>query len=188
LLPLALLVVVTLLIGWGWSSNASRQGLLMGVGLILVAITFGSAWKAAGLGSRPEAELWRSDALPVGRDLLLKQINNLSLWNTGQINGTDIDLLNQNQPSLLWALHDFQNVKQVDIFADSDSPSIVLGPTSYTLTLAQTYQGQQVTWTSAINYDKMTAKDWFDWFTFRRVPTTSTNFILWARADLFKGS
>ena len=111
ILPLILLVVVTILIGWGWSLQAARQGFLMGIGFILVVITFGSAWKGAGLGPRPEAELWRSDAFPVGRDLFMNTVDDLSLWNTTQKNGIDVVLLKQKQPSLQWVLRDFSELQ-----------------------------------------------------------------------------
>jgi len=188
LLPLALLAVITFLIGWGWSPNASRQGTLMGLGLILLFVTFGSSWKSAGLGPRPETELWRSDSLPVGRDLMVKSVNNIALWNSGQKEGIDIVLLNEDQPSLQWAFRDILTVKQADVLGDTETPSIVISAANESLNLAKIYQGQEIVWTSAPDFEKMTAKDWVEWSALRKANLVSTNCFLWARTDLLKGS
>ena len=187
-LPLALLVIITFLIGWGWSTDASRQGLIIGIGFLLVMVAFGSAWKAAGLGPRPEAELWRSDVLPVGRDLTMKTIRDLSLWNTGQVDGIDVALLRQNQPSFQWALRDFSKMSYKDILGVTETPSIVISSTNDALSLTQSYRGQELVWFSGPDFGKMTAKNWIEWFAFRDVPLKETDILIWARNDLFKGS
>jgi hypothetical protein len=188
ILPVALLIVVTLLIGWGWSAEASRQGFLLAIAILLVIATFGSAWKSAGLGSRPEMELWRADTLPVGRDLLMKSVNDLSLWNTGQKNGLDIVLLKEDQPSLKWALRSFANLKTADIFGSTETPSLVISSLENTMTLSQIYTGQVVAWSTTVNFENYNATDWAKWFAFRTNNTTNQSFLLWARTDLFKGS
>ena len=188
ILPLALLVVVTILVGWGWSSEAAWQGLLLGIGLLLVMITFGSAWKSAGLGPRPEAELWRSDAYPVGRDLTLKSVKNISLWNTGQETGIDLVLLNQNQASLQWELHDFENLKETNVLGDSDTPSLIISSAENELSLTKSYRGQEIVWSSAPDFANKSAENCVKWFAFRQVPLKNTSILLWAKNDLFKGS
>jgi hypothetical protein len=186
LLPLILLVLITILIGWGWSVDAAREGLLLGVGLILIGVIFGAAVKAMGIGPRPEAEVWRSDALPVGSDLLMKSVDDLSLWNTQQTNGIDVVLLGLDRPSLEWAFRDFSSVKESNIIGENEIPSLVFSAPSFTLTLQQTYRGQNLVWMAAPNLNTMTATDWAKWFTFRDTPLTNTNILLWARNDLFK--
>jgi hypothetical protein len=186
ILPMILLVVITILIGWGWSPQAASQGFLLGLGLILVVVSFGTAWKGAGLGPRPEAELWRSDGLPVGRDLLMNTVDNLSLWNTTQKNGIDIVLLNEKQSALQWVFRDFTGLQEKDIIGDSETPSLLISSVNNPLTSAQLYRGQAIDWTATPNFASMTAKDWVDWFTFREVPLTTNKLILWARNDLFK--
>jgi hypothetical protein len=186
LLPLILLILITILVGWGWSVDAARQGILLGVGLILVGITFGTAVKAMGIGPRPQNELWRSDALPVGSNLLMRTVDNLSLWNTQQINGIDVTLLNQEKPSLQWALRDLSSVKTSDVIGDNELPSLVISLPNYSLTLSQSYRGQSIIWTDTPILESMTASDWVKWFVFRNPPKAETTLLLWARNDLFK--
>jgi len=188
LLPLLLLAVITFLVAWGWSHEAAYQGLWVGVVALLVLVTFGSAWKAGGLGPRPETELWRSDALPVGRDLTVQAISDLSLWNTGQETGIDVALLRQTQPSLQWALHDFGNLTQKDILGDAETPSIIITSAQDTLSQTQTYRGENLVWTSTPDFVHMTVEDWLKWYSMRSVPLDNTNILIWARNDLFKGS
>ena len=187
-LPLALLIVITLLIGWGWSPNAARQGILTGVVLILLAATFGTAWKSAGLGPRPETELWRSDALPVGRNLMLKSVNDLSLWNTGQKEGIDVVLLNANQPSFQWALRGISDLKQADILGNSETPSLIISSANEAFNLQEIYRGQSIVWTAVPDFEHLTVQDWLEWYAFRRVQLINNDCFLWARTDLFKGS
>jgi hypothetical protein len=101
-LPLAFLIVVTLLMAFGWSMTGAKQGFITGIGLILLFVSFGNAIKAGGLGPRPEMEFWRAGALPTGRDLLLKTTNELSLYSTGTENDIDIALLDVDSPELRW--------------------------------------------------------------------------------------
>lgn len=187
LLPIFLLIIVTFLIGWGWSVEASRQGLLLGIGLLLIGCTFGSGWKAAGLGSRPELELWRMDELPTGRDLLIKQVNELSIWNGGEPEYLDVVLLNVNSPSLEWALRNF-TLQEADIVTANETPSLAVTQITDTASLAQIYRGQQFTWTSEPPFDQFTTADWVRWFAFRDCTTNEASYLLWARSDLFKGS
>ncbi|MHC1740877.1 MAG: hypothetical protein AB9897_07180 [Anaerolineaceae bacterium] len=188
LLPLALLIVVTLLVGWGWSATGARQGLFLGVGLLLLMVSFGSTWKAAGLGPRPVAELWRSDPLPVGKDLLQKSVQELSLWNTGQKNGIEVIVVAQNHPSLQWIFRDFPNAKQNDLLANSETPALIISEIDYSLDNTQVYRGQSLLWTTTVDFEQMSAKEWVTWYDFRQGPVLSKELLLWARNDLFKGS
>jgi len=186
LLPIALLIIITLLIGWGWSVEASKQGLIMGIGLILIFATFGSAWKAGGLGSQPETELWRFDPLPTGRDLLVKQVDELSLWNTGKAEDKmHIALLRVQNPSLEWALRNY-TIQEADILGTTETPAMVITTSTDTSGLAQTYRGQAFTWANEVMFDQLSVSDWVKWYGFRQISTLDEGYLLWARTDLFK--
>lgn len=186
LLPIALLIIITLLIGWGWSVEASKQGLILGIGFILIATTIGSAWKAGGLGSQPETELWRTDSLPSGRDLLLKQVDELSLWNTGEDEDKmHVALLRVQSPSLEWALRNY-SIQDADILGATETPAMVITNSTDTSGLAQIYRGQAFNWAKEVMFDQISISDWVKWYGFRQVPTVEQGYLLWARTDLFK--
>jgi hypothetical protein len=96
--------------------------------------------------------------------------------------------LNENQPSLQWAFRDILTVKQADVLGDTETPSIVVSSANESLDLAKIYQGQEIVWTSAPDFENMTVKNWIEWNALRKVNLVSSNCFLWARTDLFKGS
>lgn len=188
LLPVLLLVVVTGLISWGWSVQAAKEGLLAGTAFLLVILTFGMAWKAGGLGSRPETELWRADALPTGSHWALQTVTDLSTWNSVDQHAIDVALLNETQPSVAWALRDFPNTQSLEYMDSTATPSVVISPETMIVAQTTLYRGQSLVWESAPDFEKMTVRDWVKWFGYRKVPELETKIFLWARTDLFKGS
>jgi hypothetical protein len=187
-IPLAFLIVVTILLAWGWSKKATWQGLIIGIGLLFLFVTLGTSWKAAGLGPRPETELWKPDPLPVGADLMLKTTNQLSLLSNGQEDRIDIALLNINSPSIRWSLRDYEKVSEISILGETDAPSIILSSADSQIGSVEIYRGQELLWTSRPDCDNMSASNWLKWFALRQAPEKTDSLLLWARNDLFKGS
>jgi hypothetical protein len=184
-LPLVFLLIVTLLLTFGWSAAASRQGLLFGLGALLLFVSVGAAWKAAGLGPRPESELWRSDPLPSGEEMLLKSATRVSLTSTGLEYGSDIAVIDVSSAELMWSLRRFDEVSEVDSIGTSDYPSIIVGSKESVIGSANYYQGLEIYWTTSVDYDNMTAQNWLKWFVTREAPTTTSSLFLWVRNDLF---
>ncbi len=187
-LPLAFLIVVTLLMAFGWSKVGARQGFITGIGLLLLFVLFGNTIKAGGLGPRPEMEFWREGALPTGRDLLLKTTTELSLYSTGTENDIDIAVLDVDSPELRWGLHDYQLLKTFEYIGETDRPSIIISSPDSQIRSTASYRGQEILWTSRVDYDNMSAPEWLRWFALREAPTINESLLLWARNDLFTGS
>lgn len=187
-LPIAMLLVVTLLIGWGWSFVAARQGLVLGVVAILSFVTFGNTWKAAGLGPRPEAEFWRSGATPVGAQALVSSVEDISLYTHGLVDAIDVKLIGQTDPALRWALREFTALKTDTVISSDDTTSVLVSDSDISPNLNGLYRGQSIQWKSQIDFSQMDGFDWIKWFDMRDVPLTRNYLFLWARNDLFKGS
>jgi hypothetical protein len=187
-LPIAFLIVVTILLAWGWSKKAAKQGLVAGISALLIFVTFGTAWKAAGLGPRPEIEIWQADPLPVGCEMVTKTASQLSLMTNGQPNRIDIALWNIDSDALRWCLRDFEKVSEKLIMGETETPSIVLSATDEEIGSTASYRGQDIHWTTSPDYDNMTAFNWLEWFALRKAPEKSEGYLLWARNDLFIGS
>lgn len=185
LLPLIFLVVVTLLFSYGWSMIASRHGLIIGIGVLLLFAAIGSSWKAAGLGPRPESELWRNDPLPVGCGLLQKTTSTLGLMSSGFRTGIDISLIGNDSPDVQWCLRNYDELKTVVSVGEADSPSIAIGSSDSQIGRADLYTLQEIYWTSSLDYDNMSAADWVKWFVARTPAKTTSTLNLWARSDLF---
>jgi hypothetical protein len=187
-LPLAFLIVVTLLMAFGWSMVGAKQGLLTGIGFLLIFVTFGNAIKAGGLGPRPQMDFWHDDSLPVGRDFLLKTTNELSLYSTGTENDIEIAILDVDSPELRWGLHEYELLQNYENISETDMPAIIISSADSQIRSTASYRGQEILWTSRVDYDNMSASDWLRWFALREAPTIDENLLLWARNDLFTGS
>lgn len=185
LLPLVLLAVVTALFAWGWSAASTRKGLLLGIGVILLAGWIGSAWKAADLGSRPEFEFTSSQGYAVGEKNLLKTVSDLSLWSTSQANRIDIQIVNIESDSLKWALRNFDNIQVEQSFNPNLSSSIILTPQNIVIESENVYRGQNMVWLSEPDFASMSVRDWAKWALFRTAPQKNTELILWANNALF---
>ena len=187
-LPLAFLIVVTLLMAFGWSMAAARQGLLVGFGFVLLFVTFSTSIKAAGLGPRPEMEFWHSGAVPTGSALLVKTTTELSLYSTGTENRIDIVIVDADSSELRWSLHNYENLKTIEYIGETDKPAIIISDLDSLIGSAASYRGQEIHWTTQVDYDNMSASDWLMWFTIRQAPTIEQSLLIWARNDLFAGS
>ncbi|MCX6054937.1 MAG: hypothetical protein NTZ74_08505 [Chloroflexi bacterium] len=188
LLPLGLLLMLTLLLAWGWNVESTKSGLLTGLCILLAAVLLGSAWKAAGFGSRPENEISRNGPYVIGNHLFLQSITDLSRWNQGQAKTIDVQLVGLDCSSVRWALRDFESVTQEKVFSPNSTPSIVVTGMDTLLTTENQYRGQRVIWSVKPDFQKMQFRDWVLWFFFRNSPEERSELILWARNDLFKNS
>jgi hypothetical protein len=188
ILPLALLVIITFLLAWGWNVESSRTGLFAGLTLLFICITLGNSWKAAGFSDKFENELWKNDQAVIGDSLTLKTLTDLSRWNHGQAYGIDIDVVGIESPSLFWELRNFEKVASDIGLSSNSTSSIVFTPETIDFQAQTSYRGQNVVWSSGPLINSFSISDWIKWFYFRNAPTETTHFLLWARNDLFKGS
>jgi len=185
LLPLVLLAVVTLLLAWGWSPNATRRGLIIGIALLLFTGWIGSSWKAADLGSRPEFEFKYGGETAVGSETLLSSISDLSRWSTSQTNRIDVQIAGLDLDSLSWALRDFENLDLESSFNQNSTSSIILTPVDVEIQGTSAYRGQKVLWSTMPDFGQMTIQDWMKWRLFRTGPQVKTELIFWAKNSLF---
>ncbi|HPS41565.1 MAG TPA: hypothetical protein PK040_03095 [Anaerolineaceae bacterium] len=188
LLPLALLLVVTLLLGKGWSAPAARYGLLAGISLLLFIGLFGNTWKAAGLGNRFENEIWRGSAQPVGSKLILSSLSDLSEWSTGWKNQMDVLVSGVDSPALRWALRDYEETDYETVYNPNTAPSVIITGSDSEVKSLASYRGQRIVWSVQPDYLSMDIKAWMKWAIFRQAAPRSEVLILWARNDLFPGS
>ncbi|MEN6528873.1 MAG: hypothetical protein ABFC97_03310 [Anaerolineaceae bacterium] len=188
LLPILLLIAITVLFAWGWSADSARKGFVLGFLILLGAGLLANSWKAAGLGSRPQQEIITASPAVVGQKELMSTVEELSRWKTGTASGIDLQIAALDLPSLQWALRDYPNLVTTEIFFPSLESSIVLTPISLNIQSQTSYRGQAVSWTSQPILEGITVKEFMKWVLFRSAPTQDTQFLLWARNDLFPGA
>ncbi len=188
LLPVILLVALTVLLSWGWSFSSTRKGFIAGVLVLFSLLIFSNAWKAAGLGSRPQNELGHQAGYPTGAEPLKATIADISRWNTGFDNRIDISVVAMEQPSLLWALRDFDELNMESGYNPNLSPSLILTGIDKNISSSTSYRGQKFQWAVKPDPAAMKLTDWIKWAIFRTAPVQRTELVLWARNDLFFGT
>ncbi len=191
-LPL-LIVAMTILVGMGWSWQASLQGLAWGTGLCLGLFSLASMVGASQNRPNSATELWQP--LPgVGQvDLLVDSLKELALIQNGREDWIDI-LSSVESPALAWALRDFSGVQQVSMVGSQVLTTVIITPTGRGsqeqgeqtgLSQEMAYRGQDFIWASYPGWQGAIPPDWWRWVTTRVAPTQAEKIILWARADLF---
>ncbi|MCD4673365.1 MAG: glycosyltransferase family 39 protein [Anaerolineaceae bacterium] len=139
---LAVIAIVVLLVGWGWSVSAAKSGFVWGLATVVLLYTFSANWHAAGLGPHPEAELWRTGPYAADADLLVKTVGDLSSQQIGERTGVDVTVLGVPSSGLEWLLRDQNNVKFVDSLSVDAQPPLVITAHQEELGLAASYSGQ----------------------------------------------
>lgn len=182
-----LLLAGTFLVVWGWGVSVVVRGLRAGLAAILVIYVFAAAWDAAGLGGRPESELWRLDAYPKDADLLTATVRDFSMWQTGRPEVLDVSVIAIDQPSLFWALRGSRTVNRFSALPPDNTASVVITNQQEQLSISSPYSGQALTWNTAPDWQAMSARQWLKWIAFREAPLIRQPILLWVRTDLFPG-
>ncbi len=185
---LVLLFIACILIRTGWPPKQASTGLWMGTAVLLAVFTFSTAWRAAGLGIFPEAELWNYAGVTDEMDLLQNTTGDLSEWNVASRDGINIVLLNNSSPALKWGLRNFTSVQDERTIPNLSNPAIIITSNEETPSQAQAYRGQDFVITKRTAWSLILPEEWIKWYAFREVPSEKLRVILWARTDLFPGA
>ncbi len=185
---LALLIIATLLIRMGWPSNQTKTGFWMGSVVLIVIFSFSTAWRSAGLGIHPEAEVWNYHGVSDEIDLLKRTAGDLSEWNIGTRQGINIVILDYPSSALKWALREFTSVNEDRYLPSLSNPAIVITKAEQVPSLAEAYRGQDFVLTRKTTWSLILPEEWIKWFAFRDFPVEKQQIILWARTDLFPGA
>lgn len=184
---LALTLLIALLIAWGWSETLAPKAALGGLFLGLILLQVSAAWSAAGLGSRPQAEIWWSGAWIQDAQLVRQTMNDLSLWNTGETNKLEVVVIDVQSPALEWLLRD-QEFRVVEKLAAAERPDIVITRDQESLGLSAAYTGQDFVWENQPAWRLLMPLEWLEWMVSRDAPQEKIPLVLWARSDLLPGN
>lgn len=183
----AILALVVVLVGWGWDWNSAWQGIQWGGIAVLAIVLVSMSLNGAGLGKRPQAEIWRSGPYFSDADLLQSTLQDLSGYKSGQHNQLSVTVVGIQSPALEWLLRDFQNVELADGIPAAETPDIIITTNQIQPGQTSTYRGQDFHWNLQPDWSLMGSVDWAKWLVFREYPPQSSTMILWARTDLFPG-
>lgn len=181
----AVIALLVLLVGWGWSPSAARSGFVWGFSAVLLLYTFSASWHASGMGANPEAELWLTGPYTADADLISKTVGDLSEQYTGERTRGEVTVLGVDSPSLKWLLRDVEKARFVDTLPGDAQPAIIITPAQQELGLAAAYTGQDFVLQQSPAWSLLLRPEWMGWVNFREVVLQETRIVLWARSDLF---
>ena len=179
-----ILVVCINLVAFGWSLRTARLGTVWSFSLFLGIYTLAATWGTSGQRTPNGIELWLPDQPPVQADLLMKSVNDISLFSRGQIESQPVTVMGIDSPALEWALRN-HDVTIVNVLDPLNAPPIIITPLMNELGLPSAYRGQDFTWRQPPVWDAVQAPDWIKWLVYRQLPGETETIILWARDDLF---
>jgi hypothetical protein len=183
-----LILLITILVMWGWSTRVALNGLLVGVVSALILFSVSAMVNAAGLGRNPSAELWQMDGYFAEQDLLVDTIGDTSEQVLGTRDGIDIVVQGVESPSLRWSLREFRNVDYVSELMLQGDPSVIITPDNVELNLPAEYRGQDFTLSQEPAWSLFLPSDWLKWLLTRDALMDRVYIRSWVRLDLFPGA
>jgi hypothetical protein len=180
---LFLLIISVVLVGFGWSARIARVGAAWGLLIIFGLYTLGAAWGATGLRIATAAELWDLSPRVAQADLLSLTADQTSEWATGQRDALSVTVFGVDSPALLWSLRNHA-VKVVVALDPASSPELIVTPPQGNLNLAAAYRGQDFAWRQTLDWNSLPTY-YLRWLTYRELPSSTENIVLWVRNDLF---
>jgi hypothetical protein len=185
-LPLFLLTVITILFTWGWNTSSGKTSLVLSLTTIGLVIIFSNGWKATGWTSPSEAQLWSGGPVVIGDKLLVKNVNDLGRWTSGQANAISAEIAGLESPSLRWALKEVEILTLSNQANQKTTSGIIVTPGETALTTETSYRGEKLVWSRTPDVQNMNIWNWIKWTVFRNAPMKDEVITFWARNDLFK--
>ncbi len=184
---LLMTIIITLLVGAGWSIETTTQGVLWGIVLVLGFYTLLGTWRASQLPFGGVRELWIASPASGQVQELLTTLTDLSSHKKGQTDALDVTIAVPSA-SLQWALRQFNQVSVVDQISPDALPYAIITSKDQLLTgRAASYRGQTLVWRITPGWSGLLPPNLLRWITYREAPETATQMILWVRNDLFPG-
>lgn len=185
---LILIILIAILVAWGWSMQAAGEGTLWGFALLTILYSLSATWNGAGLGRLPAAEMWRTGPYVMQGDQLMHTLGDVSEWHTGRRDSLDIFVVNPSEPAMQWLLRNWRHVRYLDILPSTEKPSLIITSTQQPPGLAAAYTGQGFTLGESPAWEVATPIDQLRWLLYREIGSEKTGIVLWVRTDLFPGA
>jgi hypothetical protein len=182
---LVIIIIISLLVGFGWGIDVAIRGAFAGVGSILLAVMISLGVSAGGLNARSSPDLWGQNQRVVGADTLLEDLDHFSRWDTGEADNLTIEVVRFDTASLRWSLRRFQNVSYVNGLIPKQMPDIIITDFNLQPELAKTYRGESFAWYKTADWSSMEAFSLLEWIFHREMYESPVNLILWVRSDIF---
>ncbi len=180
-------VLTFIFIGLGWSWLSARQGLVLGIGSVLLLYGLATVFNLSQIIPANPTEFWLPQRRTGQADLLIETLNDISLRETGIVNGIN-GIMIVDSPALRWALRDFNDIifsHKAEII-ESTNPAIILASSlDDGKLLSVPYRGQDFIWQLNAKTTKSIPTSWDLWLKTREAQLVKESIILWVRDDIF---
>ena len=184
---IALGVLTSLLVAFGWSREVARRGLTWGAIVILGVYMLGRLYGATQSHAGGVEELWTRAPAAGDVGLLQNTLADISEWDTGIDNALDVVVL-ADSPALRWLLRNWEQARFASELKIEEMPSaIITYQGQETPSLEAAYRGQDFAWEIFPAWQGILPPNLLRWLAYHTAPATRNQVILWARSDLFPG-
>jgi hypothetical protein len=182
---IVMIILVTLLIGWGWSWQVAKTGLMAGLLFVLLIYNIDMLRRAAGYGTYPGTELITGEVSYPQAALITRTMDDLITKNELDQQVISVSFFGVDSPSLEWA---FRKIKKVEYLLAQDpgsNPLLFITPEGIIPVHADLYRGEAFIWDAQVPWDEMQIMDWLKWLAFQQAPVVKHTLTLWAQNTLF---
>ncbi len=187
LASITIILLITLLVTWGWNLRTSLVGLAGGLAAAMLLLTLGASSSASGFGEQVSSELWSQPDYVVRSNLLMDTIGDVAEWNTPSRDGLDLVVAGVDTPALRWMLRNYSAVEFVNALPIHASPSMVLTPMQESLAASANYSGHDFILGQQPAWKNLFPSEYFQWAVTRTVLMDKQMVVLWVRTDRFPG-
>jgi len=186
LVGIVLLIIVILLVGFGWQFSYALHGLVIGIFVFFVISTISMSLPGIMGRSGAKFELWQTSPIISNADAIISPVAEISDRAMGEQTEVDIALIGSEQQSLLWALRNFVDLKNYATLPQALQPSVIISSDDLAGEVSASYRGTETSVLAEPAWNSMGYSDVLNWMITRKAPIQAKNLILWIRSDLFK--
>lgn len=180
----AILWLITALVGSWWDWQIARRGALAGFVLTALVWTLASGSALIGARAGSASELLTSESISPHIRLLEETATQVSLRARGSSGDAEIVVLGAPSGALAWALRDFVTVRYTNSLSAAISAPIVITPGELVdPLLGSQYLGQRFNYELTRGPLPTDLPGRISYVLFRKTSVSATQLVLWARAD-----
>jgi hypothetical protein len=186
---LVAIIAIAVLLAWNWDETGTKQSVIISALIVLVIVSWGSAWWMSRNAANDTRERWVSLATDDDIFLLADAVEDVSWQLTNS--GNDLRLTSTiASPVLQWYLRDLDQLDLVSTLPHDLSSDALLTEDSAQPALENEYIGSSFSYLRQDTTHVLEIGQTLRWWLFHQspVPINEESLILWVRADLFEES
>ncbi|GMQ78378.1 MAG: hypothetical protein BMS9Abin02_0884 [Anaerolineae bacterium] len=186
---LVAVIAIAVLLAWNWDETGTLQSVIISALIMLVIVSWGTAWWMSRNAANDTRERWVSLATDDDIFLLADAVEDVSWQLTNSGNGLRVTST-ISSPVLQWYLRDLDQLDLVSTLPQDLSSDALLTDSNMRPALENEYIGSSFSYLRPDTTHILEIGQALRWWLFHQspVPINEESLILWVRADLFEES